>query len=81
MGIGITNLGFKSRRAIKVSVLHCDMIHEYAFSESTLALLEKAYAYPDEGSGIYRRLSELRGRGVTTACDRRTRYITWEVGI
>ncbi|OJI82746.1 hypothetical protein ASPTUDRAFT_56758 [Aspergillus tubingensis CBS 134.48] len=63
MGTGITNLGFKSRRAIKVSVLHCDMIHEYAFSESTLALLVKAYACPDDGSGIYRRLSELRGRG------------------
>lgn len=78
---GMTNLGFKSRLAIKVSVSHCDMIHEYAFNKSTLALMMKSSACSDEGSGIYRRLSELRGKGVTTDCDSRTRYITWEVGI
>lgn len=78
---GMTNLGSKSRLAIKVSVSHCDMIHEYAFNKSTLALMMKSSACSDEGSGIYRRLSELRGKGVTTDCDSRTRYITWEVGI
>ncbi|OJJ77696.1 hypothetical protein ASPBRDRAFT_36937 [Aspergillus brasiliensis CBS 101740] len=43
------------------------MIHVYAFDELKLALLVKSSAGSDEGSGIYRGLSELRGKGVTTA--------------